>query len=130
MVLFMRNIEVGKLGESLAESFLTSQNYKVLAKNFRGRFGEVDLVCRDLENGQIVFVEVKTRTGKKFGVPEEAITYSKKEKLIKTSLEFLNMQNGNLWKDWRMDLIAVKLDGRLKLKEINHIKNILDGNGS
>ena len=123
----MRNIEIGKLGETLAENFLTSQNYKILAKNFRGRFGEIDLICRDLGNGQIVFVEVKTRTQKKFGIPEEAITYSKKEKLIKTSLEFLGMQNGNLRKGWRMDLIAVKLNKRLKLKEINHLKNILDG---
>lgn len=127
MVLFMRNIEVGKMGESLAENLLTSQNYKILAKNFRWKFGEIDLVCKDSLNNQIVFVEVKTRTSDEFGTPEEAITYSKKEKMIKTALKFLSMQNGNLGSCWRMDLIAVKLDGKLKLKEINHIKNILDG---
>lgn len=127
MVLFMRNIEIGKLGESLAENFLTSQNYKILAKNFRDRFGELDLVCMDREKDQIVFVEVKTRTGDSFGTPEEAITYSKKNKIIRTALKFLSMQNGNLRKGWRMDLIAVKLNGSLELKEINHLKNILDG---
>jgi putative endonuclease len=59
----------GVEGEALAAAFLEQQGYRVLERNFRFERGEVDLVAK--EGDELVFVEVKTRYGGKFGTPEE-----------------------------------------------------------
>lgn len=120
----MNNQYIGKLGEECAEKFLISQNYKILAKNFRSKFGEVDLIAFDYSRNEIAFVEVKTRTGISFGEPEDAVTRLKERKIIKTALYFLNSATRKASLSWRVDVIAVKLNKQNKLKEITHFKNI------
>lgn len=121
----MNNKEKGDLGERIAEKFLTSQKYEIIARNFRKRTGEIDLIAKDIVKNQLVFVEVKLRKSFKFGMPEEAITYFKKEKIINTALHFLSENNLKNLSSWRIDLIAVKLEGSGRLSEIKQIKNII-----
>ena len=63
--------ELGNKGEELAARFLKKIGYKIMARQFRTRFGEIDLVAKD--GHEIVFVEVKTRQTLEFGHPEEAV---------------------------------------------------------
>lgn len=76
---------LGKTGEEIAEIYLIKNGYKILEKNFSCRQGEIDIIARDIK--EIVFVEVKTRTNKKYGEPIDSITYYKKKHLIK-SIQF------------------------------------------
>lgn len=121
---------VGKLGEKYAEKFLISRNYEIIAVNYYSKFGEIDIVAAEQNHPdkfQLVFIEVKTRTGSEFGEPEDALTFSKRQKIIKTALNFIMTRNDKLsgrFSNWRIDLIAVKLNEQYGLKEINHYKNI------
>ena len=72
---------LGKTGEEIAEIYLIKNGYKILERNFSCRQGEIDIIARDIK--EIVFVEVKTRTNKKYGEPIDSITYYKKKHLIK-----------------------------------------------
>lgn len=126
----MKNLLIGKTGENHAEEFLISCGYQIITRNFHSRYGEIDLIAIDqnVTPHQLIFMEVKTRTSDLFGLPQESVTYSKRSKMLKTAIHFINSSTQNLPHIWRMDAIAVKLDRSLKLAEIKHFKNILDGN--
>ncbi len=85
--------------------------YEILSSNFRTRDGEVDLIAR--EDGQFVFVEVKTRLGRSYGIGEEAITPTKQARLVKAAQAWLQEQ-GQAGADWRIDVVIV-VPGRLKV---------------
>ena len=114
-------IKIGKFGQQLAAQFLLKKNYQFLAENYYCQAGELDLIFAD--QGQIVFIEVKTRLSNEFGLPEEAITKSKKEKLYQASLQYLTDQQIN-HDNWRIDCLAVELDKVNKKAKIRHHKNI------
>lgn len=120
---------LGKSGETLAAKYLHAQNYDPIHTNYHCRFGEIDIITLDknVKPRQLVFVEVKTRTDLQFGTPQESVTFSKKQKLIKTALHFFNQASPKLATGWRMDLIAIILDHSGSLKELQHFKNILNG---
>ncbi|HPV70502.1 MAG TPA: YraN family protein [Candidatus Magasanikbacteria bacterium] len=83
----MRTQQIGRYGEDLAARFLIKQGFKILARNWRTRYGELDLVVR---LGQVIhFVEVKTRTSLKTGEPEEAINHFKLRRLQLAAQSFL-----------------------------------------
>jgi len=118
---------IGKNGEDIAENLLTSQNYKIVSKNYSCRFGEIDIVAidRQKEKYELVFVEVKTRTSDMFGEPEEAMNFRKKNKILKTIGHFFGNEKFNKRPlAWRIDLIAIKLEKEGEIKNINHYKNI------
>ncbi len=69
---------LGKLGEDIAEKFYRKRGYKVLDRNFRTKRGEIDLIVE--KNNQVIFVEVKTRTGERYGEPREFVYPSKQKK--------------------------------------------------
>ena len=123
----MDKIKIGKLGEKYVLQFLVSQNYEHLNQNYYSRFGEIDLIVLDLSERELVFVEVKARAQNHFGTPEEAITFQKKSKILRTALHYLQNQKKHIAFSWRIDLIAVKLSKHGKLEKINHLKNIFDG---
>lgn len=111
---------LGKLGEDLAQKYLQNKGYRFLKRNFRSKFGEIDLIFIDKQI--LVFVEVKTRFSVSFGLPEEAITSWKIRSIIKTAQYFV-LLNPRLPDSLRIDAVAVELrDG--KLKEIRHHPNI------
>lgn len=121
----MDKIFLGKIGEDCAEQFLQAQNYRTIKRNFRCRFGEIDLIA--LDGNTVVFVEVKTRRSDTFGTPQDSVTYSKKRKLLHTAIHFLQTFSRTHHSGWRMDLIAVELDRHNGTSLINHFKNILNG---
>lgn len=125
----------GRLGENLAAEYLQQQGYRLLARNVRTPYGEIDLVAQqqvaDIAAGLqsssqvLVFVEVKTRRTQSFGLPEESITATKKAHMQAAAQAYLQA-NPELDGDWRLDVIAVHLDRRQDmLKEIVHFENII-----
>ena len=83
--------DIGDRGENLAASFLREAGYRVLERNYRFERNEVDLVCMDPKGGgEIVFVEVKTRTGTGYGPPEASVTDEKKAALVEVSRAYLH----------------------------------------
>ena len=112
---------LGKYGETLAASYLRRKGFQIIERNFKARYGEIDIVAIDKD--ALVFVEVKTRIGDRFGAPEESVTPGKIRELIKTG-EYYGLLHPNLPKQLRIDVIAIKLTGERSVESINHIKNI------
>lgn len=100
--------ETGIQGEQFAAEYLKSQGRKIVAQNVRAPFGEIDLIVED--NETLVFVEVKTRHSKKFGYPEEAVSYFKKRKLIQLAQWYL-MSRRITNKRVRFDVLAIEYIG-------------------
>ena len=71
------NKELGELGEKLAKKFLEERDYEIICQNFRGRQGEIDIIAK--EKDEYVFIEVKTRSNKKYGLPREAVDQNKQK---------------------------------------------------
>lgn len=115
--------ELGNIGEAAAEKYLKKKRYKILARNYYTRFGELDIVARDGET--IVFAEVKTRTSKKFGTPGEAVTLKKQSNIINAAQLYL-MENEIDECDMRFDVLEVFAEDEM---EINHIENAFGGCG-
>jgi len=108
---------LGKWGEEQAAVFLIKKGYELVEKNWRSRPGEIDLVMRD--NDTLVFVEVKTRSGKAFGYPEESITENKIAVLLEACQKYIDEKEFNL--DWRIDIISIIGSPALGVREIEHI---------
>ncbi|MDU5107815.1 YraN family protein, partial [Clostridium sp.] len=81
------NKDIGSYGEDLAIDYLKNKGYTIVARNFRNRNGEIDLVCKYLDI--IIFIEVKSRYSYHFGLPRESVTYFKQKKIIYISKYFL-----------------------------------------
>ncbi len=112
------NKKTGQIGEDLAEKFLTEKGYKILERNKHfSRACEVDIIALDKDT--LVFVEVKTRKSDVCGIPFEAVTKSKYDK-IKTGL-FSYLQENPKYKKYRIDAVSVMLKPKLK---IDHLENI------
>jgi putative endonuclease len=113
--------DIGDRGEEWAAAFLADAGYHILARNYRFDRNEVDLVCLDPQHeDEVVFVEVKTRTGTGFGPPEASITREKRQALIDVARAYLYEHE---WEGApaRFDVIAVLLsDGA---PQIDHYKN-------
>ncbi|MBI1878731.1 MAG: YraN family protein [Chloroflexi bacterium] len=110
--------QTGRQGEDIAASFLVGKGYQIIARNWRCPVGELDLVMADDET--LVFVEVRTRSGSRFGPAEESITPAKQMRLIGLAQTYLQ-ENATPTSSWRIDVVAVQL-GR-GLPEVKHIEN-------
>lgn len=98
---------LGRAGEELAAQYLAREGLEILERNFRVREGEIDLVARD--GDIIVFVEVKTRRGREFGLPVESVDEKKQERIRRVAEIFL------AGKDWmerevRFDIFTLRFD--------------------
>jgi putative endonuclease len=82
---------LGQQGESAAAQFLRAKGYAIVAKNFRARIGEIDLVA--LDRHTIVFVEVRSLSGEEFGDPLATVTPRKQRQIAKTALLYLSRHN-------------------------------------
>lgn len=106
---------LGRLGERLAATRLEERGYRILERNFRCRYGEIDLVAE--ENLDLVFVEVKTRRGTARGLPEEAVDSRKARKLQEVACSYLDLHDLADC-SWRIDVVAVQFSSTGKLEEI------------
>jgi len=118
----MNNREEGMEGEKMAFGYLQNIGYEILESNFRTRYGEIDLIGFDKKANAIVFVEVKTRKSRSFGLPEEAVDERKIKKMIRTANIWLDKKN-KLDSLWRIDIISIELDSKNQPK-IKHLQNI------
>jgi len=112
--------KLGNFGESLAADFLKKKKYKIIERNFNNRFGEIDIVAK--QKKQLIFVEVKLKTGQEFGLPEEEFNFYKKQKLsraIKSYLLEKKIKDDN----WRVDLVAIGTKG-IQKPEIRHYEGV------
>ena len=118
------NSRTGHQGEEIAANFLIARGYRILERNFRCRGGEVDIIARDPGDKCLVFVEVKTRRGLSYGVPQLAVTPFKQRQISKAALTWLS-KNRLLDSNARFDVIAIILapDGR---HQVDHIVNAFD----
>lgn len=108
-------------GEDLATQYLRENKYKIIERNFRKSYGEIDIIC--LKNNTLVFVEVKTRTSNAYGTPIEAISYYKLKSLIKTA-EFYSHLHPELPQALQIDAISIMLDENGNASNIEHNKNL------
>ena len=101
---------LGARGEEAVASWYRAQGYQVLARNWRCREGELDLVVS--RDGGVVFCEVKTRTGTGFGLPAEAVTADKQRRLRRLATRWLGEQPPSVrFTDIRFDVACVTLRG-------------------
>ncbi len=112
---------LGRLGERLAKNFLEKNGFEILEKNyFVGKLGEIDLIAK--KNNLLHFIEVKTRTNKNFGWPEESVGKTKLEKIILCAHEYLSEnQLNNLWE---IDVIAISINFQKRQANLRFIKNV------
>jgi len=116
-------IALGCFGEDAACSYLEQQGYQILARNFRCKMGEIDIVAA---KGEIIaFVEVKTRQSLLYGAPCEAVTWKKQRHIIKTASYYIH---GNHRLDsrfsYRFDVIEVIVAG--DITEFLHIEGAFE----
>ena len=111
---------IARLGEEIAAKFLNKKGYKIIDRNFRKGYGEIDIVA--LHENILVFIEVKTRTTGLYGGAIEAISYGKLQKLIRTC-QYYKMINPKLPEAMRIDAILIDLENN-EPKNIQHIENI------
>lgn len=114
--------EIGALGEQLAVEHLTSLGLAVLDRNWRCRYGELDVIAVDRTTRTAVFVEVKTRTSDRFGGVEQAVTPDKVRRLRRLAGLWLAGQNDS-WALVRIDVIGVRI-GRQRIPEITHLRAV------
>ena len=102
----------GDESEETACRFLKERGYRILARNWRTRTGEVDIIARD---GKIlVFVEVKARSGDGFGGPEAAVDRVKQRRIISAALSFIEFTGCEL--PTRFDVVAIR-PGKVRLHQ-------------
>lgn len=116
----MERKELGNFGEALAGQILAEKGYVILERNFRTRYGEVDLVAEDGE--VLVFVEVKTRRSLSYGSGAEAVTRRKQQRLIRAALNYIHSRG---WSNrpCRFDLLELSLDPEGKLLSYELLQN-------
>lgn len=111
----------GRSGEAHARAWLEGRGYVTVDANWRCPAGELDLVM--LDSDELVFVEVKTRTGERFGRAAEAVTPAKQRKLLATASWFASEHPEHEDRIWRIDIVAVTIHPHTGVAQIDHIEN-------
>ncbi len=93
----------GTAAEELARRYLETRGLTLVARNFRCRVGELDLIMRD--GDQLVFVEVRSRRDSRFGTPAESVTRTKQQRLLRAAAVYLQRQRLDL--PCRFDVLAI-----------------------
>jgi len=114
---------LGRRGEELAARHLTARGYQIVARNWRCEAGELDLVA--LDGDCLAFVEVRARRGGALGSPEESVTPAKQSRLIALAEAYVQAHD---WPgQWRIDVVAVEMDGRGRVLRVDHYENAVTG---
>jgi putative endonuclease len=98
--------KTGGTGEAIALAHLEHNGYAIIDRNYTCLIGEIDIVA--MNDGDIVFIEVKSRRSSAFGTPAEAVTVTKQKKISRTALYYLKEKN-LLGRPVRFDVVAVTL---------------------
>jgi len=108
---------LGKAGEDRAAQYLSKQGYKIIERNFRAPYGEIDLIA--LHRGELVFVEVKTRNSDAYGAPELAVTPRKQQRMIKAALGYIKYKKLHQM-PCRFDVVAITRGAEKELELIQY----------
>lgn len=109
----MSRKELGNIGEYLAVRYLENNGYEVIARNYRRRGGEIDIVA--LRGEVLHFIEVKTRSSDRYGTARESVRSEQLEALVRTSAKYLaEKDTGAL--GFSFDLIAI---------DVQHLKGVI-----
>jgi len=109
--------EVGQQGETLAVEYLLERGYQIVTRNWRCAAGELDIVAE--RANRLIFVEVRTRRGERFGTAAESITATKRARLVALAESYL--QAHAIEQAWQIDVITVTWHGQNMT--INHLEN-------
>jgi putative endonuclease len=101
-------IALGKFGEDLACAELVRRGYAILARRYRSRFGEIDIIARD--GRTLVFVEVKARHGDAFGAGAESVTFVKRRRIVLLAQEYAD-RCGWQERPMRFDVVEIQIRG-------------------
>ena len=112
----------GARAEVLAQNYLRLKGYVIVAKNYRSRMGEIDIIAKDKET--LVFVEVKARSSRRFGNPKWAVTPQKQKKLSILALEYLKT-TGKKGVKARFDVVAI-VNRKNQIPDIELVKNAFE----
>ncbi len=113
------NQRVGKWGEDAVAAYLAERGYEVIARNARTPYGEIDIVAKQADI--TIFVEVKTRTSNKMGLPEDSVTLRKQAHMLACAEHYAAE---NAIDHWQIDVVAV--EGKIGLEpKITHFKNAI-----
>jgi putative endonuclease len=116
----MKRRETGAFGERIACEFLGNNGYVIIEKNFRCPIGEADIIAQHQDT--LVFVEVRTKTSRQFGSPEESITQTKMEHMRNVAAHYWQSHD-NLPESWRIDVIAIEMNSSGCVSRIELIEN-------
>ncbi len=123
------NKAVGLIGERAAADFLRKKGYEILERNFKTKFGEIDIIAKEKRKGPTlpitVFVEVKTKTGEEFGEPWEMVNRQKYQQ-VKNMAQVYLTKNGLGETACRIDMVGVWLDSEHRLDKIEHWENVTE----
>ena len=114
-----KNQRFGNWGEEIAKNYLIKSGYKILETNYKNYFGEIDIVAK--LKSKIIFIEVKTRSSRRFGAPEESVNSAKQKKLIKASEKYILANRLN--NEYQIDVITVEKDYNTDKAKLKHFKN-------
>ena len=110
---------IGKLGEQHAKEFLEQNDYRVLEQNFRVGRSEVDLICE--KNGDLYFIEVKTRSSTDFGLPETFVSEAQCLKIQEAADVYLDAYRK--LPGIQFDIIAVQINEKKELVDLRHFED-------
>lgn len=108
--------ETGSWGEEKASGFLSEKGYEIIEKNYRYKHMEVDLIA--IHKNTLIFIEVKTRSGTGFGMPEEFVNYTKSRLILKAAEHYIFDKDWQ--KDVRFDIVSILIlpNGNLNIRHI------------
>lgn len=113
--------ETGRSGEEIASQYLEKEGYEILDRNFSCHQGEIDIIAKD--KNEIVFIEVKTRTNKKYGLASEAVNENKQKHLLRAIQYYIYIKKYEKC-FIRIDVIEVYIKNNKV--NINHIKQAIE----
>jgi putative endonuclease len=129
-----RRQQLGAAGEALAAKTLEQAGYTILTRNWRCAVGEIDIVAQEMApdfsaggvvQPWLVLVEVRTRRGTRFGTAQQSITPRKAAKLREVATYYVDSEG---WTGpWRIDVVAVQMDGTGHLLHVDHIRGAVAG---
>ena len=120
----MNKFLLGRKGEDEAVRFLQDNGYRIVARNVRAKFGEIDVVARD--GAALCFVEIKARSGLRFGFPEEALTAEKRRRLIRLVQWYLQRSRPPAGVSIRFDVLSILTDSDPHAARIRLIKGAFE----
>jgi putative endonuclease len=115
------NLEFGKAAEEAAAKFLKAKGYRILERNYKNKFGEIDIIAR--QAGVICFLEVKARRRLDQGYPQEAVDAGKQRQISKVAVDYLKKHH-LLDRPARFDVLGLLYTKTIP--EINLITNAFE----